>query len=218
MVITKNQPSYDGTTKNKPLSLSRIAMKDKSVGYTAKDLSKSTWPDFEQLFAKHNGVWGGYWCMFYHNQGTFQTKGHGPANKRDKKRLVGEGKSHGVIVYREDNPVGWCQYGLKKELPRIDASSKYQRPDSEDERKLWRITCFFVDRNNRRHGVGGFALEAALDSIKNKGGGLVEAYPSTKMGQGSSLMWPGTVTMFEKAGFKTIAPFGKSHVIMQLKI
>ncbi len=203
--------------KNKPLALSRTSMGEKSE-YNAKDLTISTWRDFEQLFAKHNGVWGGCWCMFYHKPGTFQTRGHGPANKRAKKRLVGKGKSHGIIVYRDDKPVGWCQYGLKNELPRIDASSKYQSLGLENKGKLWRLTCFFVDRNNRRRGVGGFALDAALDSIKKKGGGLVEAYPSTKAGQGSSLMWPGTVTMFEKAGFKTTAPFGKSHVIMQLKI
>src|SRR5713226_6660717 len=39
--------------------------------YTAKELGASTWPDFEVLFTKHNGVWGGCWCMFYHKPGNF---------------------------------------------------------------------------------------------------------------------------------------------------
>ena len=92
------------------------------------------------------------------------------------------------------------------------------RNQSREKNKLWRITCFFVDRHNRRRGVRRFALNVALDAIKKKGGGLVEAYPSTKTDQGSSLMWPGNVTMFEKAGFQTVQPFGKSHVIVRIKI
>lgn len=215
---TKNHPSYDGTRKNRRSLIGNLSMNSKPITYTAKDISSSTWPDFEKLFAKHNGVWGGCWCMFYHKAGTFQTKGHGPANKRAKKQLVRDRKSHGIVVYRDDTPVGWCQYGLKKELPRIDASSKYKSLGLENNEKLWRVTCFFVDRHNRRRGIGRFALNAALDSIKKKGGGIVEAYPSKKPGQGTSLMWPGTVSMFEKAGFKTTAPFGKSHVIMRLTI
>jgi GNAT superfamily N-acetyltransferase len=188
------------------------------IAYTAKDLNRRTWPDFEKLFAKHNGVWGGCWCMFYHTTGTFQTKGHGPANKRTKKELVSKGHAHGIIVYREAKPVGWCQYGQRKELPRIDSSNKYPKPVPGEEIKLWRITCFFVEPHNRRRGVGRFALNAALDAIKKEGGGLVEAYPSTKPDQGASLMWPGNVTMFEKAGFQTAQPFGKSHVIMRMKV
>lgn len=156
--------------------------------------------------------------MFYHTAGTFETKGHGPANKRAKKQLVSERSSHGIIVYRNDKPVGWCQYGLREELPRIDASSKYKSLGLESDGKLWRVTCFFVDRHNRRRGIGGFALNTTIDSIRKKGGGLVEAYPSKKPGQGSSLMWSGTVSMFENAGFKTVAPFGKSHVIMRLTV
>ncbi len=139
------------------------------IPYPAKDLNTKTWPDFEKLFAKHNGIWGGCWRMFYHTTGTFQTKAHGPANKRAKKELVSMGRAHGIIVYRQAKPVGWCQYGARKELPRIDSSSKYPKPVLGEENKLWRITCFFVDRHNRRRGLGRFALNATLDAIKRKG-------------------------------------------------
>ena len=40
-----------------------------------------------------------------------------------------------------------------------------------------RVTCLVVDRKHRRMGVAGLALRAALDAIRHKGGGIVEAYP-----------------------------------------
>jgi len=184
--------------------------------YSTKELSPTTWLDFESLFAKHNGVWGGCWCMFYHTKGEFLTKGHGPANRNAKKALVKRRRTHGIIVYSGKTPIGWVQYGRKPELPRLDASKTYQSLSLDNkERKLWRITCFFVDRKNRRRGVAGFGLNAALASIKKKGGGLVEAYPSTKPNKGSSLMWSGTVSMFENAGFEVASQLGKSSVVMQ---
>ena len=135
--------------------------------------------------------------MFHHTKGEFLIKDHGPDNKKAKKALVKKGRTHGIIVYSAETPVGWVQYGPKPETPRLDASKTYHSLGLGNERKkLWRITCFFVERNNRRRGVAGFGLNAALASIKKSGGGLVEAYPSTKPVKGASLMWSGTVNMF----------------------
>ncbi len=190
-------------------------MKTESA-YSSKELSPTTWSDFEALFAKHNGVWGGCWCMFYHTKGEFLIKEHGPENKKTKKALVKKRRTHGIIVYSGETPIGWVQYGPKPELPRLDASKTYQSLGLDNkEKKLWRITCFFVDRNNRKRGIAGFGLKAALTSIKKKGGGLVEAYPSTKPNKGASLMWSGTVGMFENAGFEVASQLGKSSVVMQ---
>jgi hypothetical protein len=184
--------------------------------YSSRELSPTTWPDFEALFAKHNGVWGDCWCMFYHTKGEFLIKGHGAENKKIKKTLVKKRRTHGVIVYSDKTPVGWVQYGLKPELPRLDASKTYQSLSlNNKEKKLWRITCFFVDRDNRKQGVAGFGLNAALASIKKKGGGVVEEYPSTKLNKGSSFMWSGTVGMFENVGFEVASQPGKSSVVMQ---
>lgn len=154
--------------------------------------------------------------MFYHTKGEFLIKGHAPENKRKKRELVKKKRTHGIIVYSGENPVGWVQYGPKPELPRLDNSKTYQSLNLDSEgKKLWRITCFFVDRNNRKSGVAGFGLNAALASIKKKGGGVVETYPSTKPNRGASLMWSGTVSMFEDAGFEVASQLGKSSVVMR---
>src|SRR2546430_6855402 len=93
--------------------------------YSSKELSPTTWPDFEALFAKHNGVWGGCWCMFYHTKGEFLIKGHGPDNKKAKNALVKKRRTHGIIVYSGETPVGWVQFGPKPELPRLDRSEEH---------------------------------------------------------------------------------------------
>jgi len=33
------------------------------TGFSVKPLSETTWPDFARLVERHNGVWGGCWCM-----------------------------------------------------------------------------------------------------------------------------------------------------------
>ncbi len=196
------------------------------ASFAFKELSTSTWPDFEALFSKHNGVWGGCWCMFYHQQGSFPLGGQGHANRnrREKQTLVSQGRSHGIIVYSDGIPVGWCQFGTRRELPRLDASRSYQNQGPhEGKRNLWRITCFFVDREIRGKGVAKFALKAAIASIRKRGGGVVEAYPldtlqdlprKTAKGK-ASFLWSGTVPMFREAGFKVIAPLGKSRRLVR---
>lgn len=73
-------------------------------------------------------------------------------------------------------------------------------------------------------GVASAALKAALSAIQKKGGGLVEAYPisqweSRAFGNEST---HGTVSMFEKAGFKVVASFGSTrfsaHVLMRKRV
>src|SRR5438309_9872359 len=94
--------------------------------YSSKELSPTTWPDFEALFAKHNGVWGGCWCLFYHTKGEFLIKRPGPENKKAKKALVKKRRTQGIVIYSGATPGGLVQYGLKPGLPRLDASKAYQ--------------------------------------------------------------------------------------------
>src|SRR5438270_1686443 len=121
-------------------------------------------------------------------------------------------------------PVGWCQYGPREELPRIDNQRIYQGLAPQGSERLWRITCFAVLKPYRKRGVASAALRAALESIRRQGGGLVEAYPITRwlsraFGNEST---HGTESMFQKSGFKVVAPFGStrysSRVLMRRTI
>jgi len=157
----------------------------------------------------------------------------GERNRRDKKELVEEGRAHGILVYADGEPVGWCQYGPQEELPRIDSSRSYKALQLETTPgRLWRITCFVTDKKHRRRGVAGAALKAALESIRQKGGSVVEAFPlipweelcrarirrsgyAPAFGNEST---HGTLSMFEKQRFKVVGPYGLSNVVVRKPI
>ena len=168
---------------------------------TSKPLTTDTWPAFARLVEKHNGIFGGCWCISFHLEPN--EKRHGAAAYRAMKRtLVQEGRAHAALVFDGPNAVGWCQFGPTAELPNIRSKRAYEEglgnlPD-------WRITCFFIDRERRGKGIATFALREALREIKHLGGGIVEAYPEDYTGQkiSSSFLCSGTLGMFEKAGFK----------------
>ena len=64
---------------------------------------------------------------------------------RDKGALLEQGRSYGILVCAHGEPVGWCQYGLAKELkelPRIDNNPKCRKLASASDGKLWRINLF----------------------------------------------------------------------------
>ena len=198
---------------------------ERKVAYTTKELGPDTWPDFERLFEKHNGVQGGCWCMYYQRPRPIRTKvprtERTAMNKKDKRSLVHEGQSHGTIVYKGRTPVGWCQYGPREELPRIDAGRNYRKVGPlPPEKKLWRITCFFVDRRYRRMEVSKAALHSALVAIRKNGGKAVEGYPVQPPEKkfSSSMMWNGTVKLFQEFRFSKVAPLGKRQWIVRKKL
>jgi GNAT superfamily N-acetyltransferase len=241
-------------------------MASRDPGYTTKELSKSTWPDFEWLFSQGNG-WDHCWCMAFQrdrsrSRGRQRTRAEkSVTNREDKKRLVDEEGSHGILVYAHGEAIGWCQYGPADELLSVDRRrTKKRMAEEESSDRLWRITCFVTSKKHRRKGVAGIALRAALEAIRQKGGGLVEGYPvahwhiDRELGQlvreygsrssevqghraarkrlagvfvhdigpvegahggFSNVSTQGTVSMFEKAGFKAVAVIARTHVLMK---
>ena len=181
--------------------------------YTSKELTAATWRDFEALFSKHNGVWGGCWCMYGHGRTTFQIRGKAEAHRRAKRERVRGGDAHGVLVYSEGAPVGWCQFGPRDELPRMDGGRFYRKLGVPADEPFWRVTCFFVDRDHRNQGVASAALDGALAAIRTRGGGVVEGYPFTSTA--SSFAYYGTEAMFRRQGFEVVARLGKNQTVMR---
>jgi GNAT superfamily N-acetyltransferase len=200
--------------------------------YQTRELSDETWPDFERLFSRGNG-WDHCRCMAFQrvqhpSRREFRTRAEvGVVNHQHKQALVEQGRAHGILVYADGEPIGWCQYGPSDELVgRLDSTvSKEGTPPA------WRVTCFVVDKQHRRKGVAGLALRAALESIQHQGGGLVEAYPITVWSHGrdaspgvayvqgvgpvapawgsfGNVSTSGVVSMFEQEGFEAVAVCG----------
>ena len=182
--------------------------------YAIRPLGAATWDAFVRLAGKHNGVWNGCWCTWFHP--ACAEKGRSSeGNRAYKERLVREGKAHAALVFDGDLAVAWCQYGSPGELPNIYHLKEYKA--GLDKEPDYRLTCFFVDRNYRRKGVAAVALSGALDLIAKGGGGVVEAYPQDTQGRrtSGSFLYNGTRSLFEKAGFSYERSKGKNHCVMR---
>ncbi|HEY3262669.1 MAG TPA: GNAT family N-acetyltransferase [Pseudonocardiaceae bacterium] len=182
--------------------------------YTIKPLGADTWEAFADLVERHNGVWGGCWCTWFHRARA--EKGQGAdGNRAHKKRLVIDGRAHAALVFDGDVAVAWCQYGTPEELPNIYHRKEYEA--GLDNAPDYRLTCFFVDRRYRRKGVAAEALRGALVLIAQAGGGVVEAYPQDTRGErtSGSFLYNGTRSLFEKAGFSYERSKGQNHCVMR---
>lgn len=195
--------------------------------YAIKPLGPDTWDDFAGLAERHNGCWcavhgscwtggDGCWCMRF--QRSCIPKEPGDDNRGRKQRLVSDGRAHAALVFDGDAAVAWCQYGTPAELPDIYHRRQYEAglgklPD-------YRLTCLFVDKNCRGRGLAGVALRGALELIAQAGGGVVEAYPQDTGGQmiAASVLYSGTRSLFEQAGFSYDRPKGKYHCVMTRQI
>jgi ribosomal protein S18 acetylase RimI-like enzyme len=183
------------------------------TGFQVRPLDEATWPDFARLVEKHNGIWGGCWCMSFHEEGVNDKKS-ATQSRAEKECRVRKGRAHAALVFDGSQCVGWCQSGSPDELPRIKHRRAYlvgliALPD-------WRITCFFVDRDHRRSGVATTALAGALREIERLGGGIVESYPEDTEGRSvsSSFLHGGTVAMFEGHGFERTRRIGKHRWVV----
>jgi GNAT superfamily N-acetyltransferase len=178
-----------------------------------RPLEEATWPDFARLVERHNGVWGGCWCMGFHAEGVGRTKTVAQ-NRAGKECRVREGRAHAALVYDGTMCVGWCQFGPTDELPRIKRRRAYL--DGLEALPDWRITCFFVDSGHRRSGVASTALGGALREIAALGGGTVESYPEDTEGRkvSGSFLHNGTLALFEAHGFERTRRIGKHHWVV----
>lgn len=189
-------------------------MSDFQVRY----LSAETWEAYAELIERHNGVWGGCWCMAFH-EGTPEEMDTSACKKDRKYRRVCEGSAHAAIVFDGEKAIGWCQFGPSHELrPQNKFKRKYEpgvvsEPD-------WKITCFFVDKKYRGKGVSSLALDGAISAIGQLGGGLVEAYPENIEGRNvnGAFIYLGTVPMFERRGFVKQRQVAMHHWVMTLDV
>src|SRR2546428_6295661 len=218
--VSRRKPSYRERSIMREPTRTRTDQTT-SMTFKTRELSSRTFPDFEELARQQ----GSCWCIYYQRPSPVErgrsAESREQRNRRDKAALVREGRSHAILVYEGNIAVGWCQYGRADELPRIDAGRGYRKVGRpKGAQRLWRITCFFVDRRHRGRGVAKLALKAALESIRAHGGGIVEAFPvvSKRMSAVPEWRWFGTPSMFRREGFRRIAPLGTSGIFMRKKI
>ena len=160
---------------------------------------------------RNNGVFGGCWCMGFHAAGV-GTETTPALNRERKLERVRAGTTHAALVFDGDDCLGWCQFGVPEELPRIKSRAAYEkgRTTSPD----WRIACCFVGKGRRRQGVATAALAGALDLIARQGGGTVEGYPEDAGSVPAGFLFNGALSTYEQLGFVRDRQIGKHRWVM----
>jgi len=177
--------------------------------YAVEALDQSTWAAFAALVERNNGIFGGCWCMGFHPKGSWTDV----AQKRDaKEQRVREGKAHAALVFDGEDCVGWCQFGVPGEVPRIKNRAAYEKGQTTS--PDWRIACCYVGKGHRRQGVATAALAGALDLIAGLGGGTVEGYPEDTGSVPAGFLYNGALSTYEKLGFTRDRKIGKHRWVM----
>lgn len=188
-------------------------------GFQVEPLSPATWDAFAALAERHNGVWGGCWCTYFHLYPDPTEERRELGHREFKRRLVEAGRAHAALVLDGGAAVAWAQYGTVDEIANIHHRKEWEqgllrRPD-------FRITCLFVDRDYRRRGMASVAVRGALALIAAAGGGLVESYPhDLPPGKrtSASFLYNATRTMYEDLGFTYQRPKGKGNCVMTTEV
>ena len=178
-------------------------------------LDDSTWPAFATLVEANGGIFGGCWCMGFHPEGVGRDT-TADRNRQRKLARVRAGTAHAALVFDGDDCVGWCQFGVPDELPRIKNRAAYDRtltalPD-------WRIGCCYVGRGQRRRGVFSAALAGALDLVAGLGGGRVEGYPEPAGAVPAGFLYNGALSTYERLGFVRDRPIGKHRWVVTRQV
>lgn len=176
--------------------------------YIVKALDESTWSAFSALVDRNNGVFGGCWCMGFHED----SKGTVPPKRERKLARVRAGAAHAALVFDGDECLGWCQFGVPGEVPRIKSRREYEK--GLKELPDWRIACNFVGKGHRRKGVATAALAGALDLIAGLGGGTVEGYPEDADSVPAGFLFNGALATYEKLGLVRVRKIGKHRWVV----
>lgn len=141
------------------------------------------------------------WCLS-HRLGAKDIRALGDDRQSAMRALCARQTPPGVVTYRDDIPVGWCQISPRAHIPRL-VTSQLIRP--VDDVPVWSIVCLVVRGGYRKQGVVGHLIDGALEWARSQGAPAVEAYPVDPPGRMDTTMaFVGTRSMFEPAGFEVI--------------
>jgi GNAT superfamily N-acetyltransferase len=173
-----------------------------------KPLSPERIPDLASLF-EQGGDPKYCWCAYFRIRGFDFSSGSKARHRKVMEAAARdggrEGRAPGLIAYQDGETVGWVSVGPRDDYERL-AYSRVLAP--VDDKPVWSIVCFVVGRRSRGQGIANALLDAAIDYARDHGATRLEAYPvDLAAGKriGSGEVYRGTLSMFERAGFKVVA-------------
>jgi GNAT superfamily N-acetyltransferase len=200
--------------QSKPLTKrKRAGPSGGALGLKIAPVTPSRWKDFETLFGER-GACGGCWCMWWKLTRSQFEKNKGTGNKRAMKELIASGEVPGLLAYSKGRPVAWCAVAPREEYPALERSRILKRVD---DKPVWSVVCFFIDKGFRRQGVSIELLRAAVGYAEKRGAKTVEGYPvepKTK-DYAAAFAYTGLASAFRKVGFVEVLRRSETRPIMR---
>ena len=176
---------------------------------TIRPLTPDLWPALEDLFGE-NGACYGCWCMYWRIGNEYRKRPRAK-NKAAFREIVKRGPPPGLLAFKSDTAVGWCQLTPRDALPWLDRPWRLKRVD---EVPVWSLSCFYVRKGYRRQGVTSALIAAALKAARRAKAPALEAYP-LDVDETPSASGTGYASTFARAGFKIVARRAPPRPIMR---
>jgi uncharacterized protein YdhG (YjbR/CyaY superfamily) len=99
--------------------------------------------------------------------------------------------------------IAWCAFAPREDFIRLENSRVHARIDDKE---VWSMPCFFIDKNFRVSGVSVQLLKGAIKYARENSIKTLEAYPTipTQEKLPDSFAWVGLYKSFERAGFEIV--------------
>ena len=180
-------------------------------------LTKENWDKFVRLFGA-KGACGNCWCMYYRlKKSDYQQGKMNDGNKKAMKKIIWENKPAGILGLYGDKAIAWCAFAPREDFIKLENSRVHKRID---DKPVWSIPCFFIDKNFRRSGVSVALLKGVIHYARDNGIKIIEAYPAipTQEKLPDAFAWFGLLSSFERAGFKIADRTSKNRPMVRYYI
>lgn len=170
---------------------------------TFEPLSERNWDKFVALFGER-GACGNCWCMsFRRSRSEFERGKSRNGNKNAMRSLVRKNQPTGILGFHDGKAIAWCAFAPRENFVRLESSRVHKRID---DKQVWSIPCFFVDRKFRGKGISVTMLRGVIEYARKKHITTLEAYPTipTQERLPDAFAWIGLYKSFKRAGFRIV--------------
>ena len=145
----------------------------------------------------------GCWCQAPRGLAVGYGKSKPGVRREALREQLDDEPPAGMLAYVDGQVAGWCGFGPRPRLPRLERSRTIPKIDDEP---VWSILCFNVRVGYRRKGVAAALLDGVVDYARRSGAPGVEAYPIDPEGGrvDTGFGYVGLTPWFEKLGFRRV--------------
>ena len=80
--------------------------------------------------------------------------------------MIRKNEQIGILLYLDAEPIGWCSVAPRENFIRL-SNSRILKP--VDDKPVWSIVCFFIDKKYRKKGYSVELLRGVIKNLRKKG-------------------------------------------------